>query len=210
MASRGKITPELLSNNENKFWERVQKTNDRCWIWEKALDRDGYGVFEFYIGNGVPYIIRAHRASYFFRTGVLLPSNILVCHHCDNPSCVNPDHLFSGTIQDNTKDMNSKDRGRSRLTKKQVIQIRKLLQKDVKLTFKQLGKQFQVGSRVISQIARYENWPSLDIGPIPKRSKIDDQDRIRIKELSSSGVSARKIGLTFGICHHTVLVVVRN
>lgn len=210
MVKRGNITHQLLLQNKSKFWSMVKKQYGRCWTWTKNNDKDGYGHFEFYIGNGIPYIIKAHRAAYFFNTGKLLPPTIMVCHHCDNPSCVNPDHLFEGNHQDNMDDMNDKDRGRSKLTKSDVVQIRQLLQNNVKLTYTEVAKQFCVNRQTICMVANYVSWTSVDVGPISKRSKIDNQDRQRIKEMHKSGISARKIGLIFGICHHTVLLVVRN
>ncbi len=210
MARYGQLTAQILRGSEHKFWKSVVRTPGKCWKWPRWLDKNGYGRFEFCPGDGLTYRLRSHRASYFFSTGILLPSDVLVCHHCDNPSCVNPEHLFRGTGQDNMDDMNNKSRGRSKLTNDQIVQIRQLLQEDIKLTYTHLAKQFHVNRPTINAIANYVSWPSLDVGPIPKRSKVNDQDRKHIKELFASGVSARKIGLTFGICHHTVLLVIRN
>lgn len=210
VAKRGKIIPELLRLNKHNFLKKVNKQSSGCWEWDGPLDKDGYGIFVFYIGDGVPYIIRAHRAAYFFDTNTLLPSDIFVCHNCDNTSCVNPDHLFAGDNQANMDDMNDKDRGRSKLTKSDVIKIRQLLQADVKLTHTEVAKRFGVKSPTIGGIANYVSWPFIDVGPIPKRSKTNDQDRKKIKKLFMSGISARKIGVMFDICHHTVLLVVRN
>jgi hypothetical protein len=85
----------------NKFWNQVNKT-ESCWIFTGWKDRDGYGIFS----NGKQY--RAHRYS-AEQSGMDIKGKV-VCHKCDNPSCVRPDHLFVGTQADNIKDMVSKKR----------------------------------------------------------------------------------------------------
>ena len=83
---------------------RIKKLNSGCWIWQGYLDKDGYGKLQ--INNKRD---RAHRWSYkIFKKDV--SKDILICHHCDNPSCVNPNHLFSGTQKDNMQDAVKKNR----------------------------------------------------------------------------------------------------
>jgi hypothetical protein len=77
-----------------------------CWLWTRGKTSDGYGTFRV---NGKPEL--AHRFSYRTHNG-MIPSGILVCHTCDETRCVNPDHLFLGTQNDNMKDMAAKGRGR--------------------------------------------------------------------------------------------------
>lgn len=78
--------------------------NSGCWIWTSTIGTDGYGKFIFQRKR-----YRAHRASYQTFIGALTPG-LYVCHKCDNPSCINPDHLFQGTNRENQIDCNKKGR----------------------------------------------------------------------------------------------------
>lgn len=112
---------------EERFWEKVDKCGpDECWKWAGGRDKDGYGRFFW------DYRMRvAHRFSYELHYGPIQHRKI-ICHHCDNPSCVNPKHLFVGSYQENSQDMVDKKRsakgeyhGMSKLTRENVIKIRK-------------------------------------------------------------------------------------
>lgn len=95
---------------EERFWGKVVKTAD-CWIWVSTLSPKGYGVFNLDQSKRRcgPSQIRAHRMSYILAKGAI-PDGLLVCHSCDNPRCVRPEHLFIGTNKDNMDDRNNKGR----------------------------------------------------------------------------------------------------
>lgn len=89
-----------------KWFER----GDGCWEWVGATDKEGYAIFSY---AGQQY--RASRLVLKW-SGVELNSELFACHHCDNPSCVRPDHLFAGTHKDNMRDMAAKGRhGKARV-----------------------------------------------------------------------------------------------
>lgn len=79
-----------------------------CWLWVGRTTKDGYGLLA---GGRRGKSLRAHRAMYQATRGPI-PAGLFVCHKCDTPSCVNPDHLFLGTPKDNVIDMFRKGRAR--------------------------------------------------------------------------------------------------
>jgi hypothetical protein len=89
-----------------RFWSKVKKTDD-CWVWTGKPDKDGYGVF--YIPNRKPRSKKSHRMSWELVNGP--PGDMHVLHHCDNPPCIRPDHLWLGTDADNAADRARKKRG---------------------------------------------------------------------------------------------------
>lgn len=88
-----------------RFWARIEKTTT-CWVWTGTRSKSGgYGILSV---NGK--YVRAHRFSFELHKAPIGP-NMEACHTCDNPPCVNPDHLFEGTHRDNMLDMKRKQRG---------------------------------------------------------------------------------------------------
>lgn len=89
---------------EERFWSNVDRTGDECWLWQLRLNKDGYGRFKL-----AGCQVSAHRYAYEITYGPV-PDTLCVCHHCDNPSCVRPEHLFLGTPKDNAQDRQRKGR----------------------------------------------------------------------------------------------------
>src|ERR1700749_4969342 len=93
-----------LEKAKERFFNKVTKT-DNCWLWIGGTINKGYGNFTW--GRGVN--ILAHRFSYEIHKGKI-PEGKIILHSCDNPICVNPEHLTIGTQQDNVNDMMNKNR----------------------------------------------------------------------------------------------------
>src|SRR5215468_8026003 len=94
---RPRTTPE-------QFWSRVSTAQSGCWVWLGYQDVEGYGSLRWH-GRTV----RAHRLAYELTYGPV-PADVCVCHTCDVPACVNPQHLWVGTNRDNQDDCTRKGR----------------------------------------------------------------------------------------------------
>lgn len=121
--------PDYTSKDVKRFWSKVDQSGgeDACWTWSAYRNTRGYGMFGLCCRP-----ILAHRFSYAIANGPF-DNSLLVCHHCDNPSCVNPKHLFLGTFLDNVRDRDAKGRRMaprgekhtsSKISAQQVIEIR--------------------------------------------------------------------------------------
>ena len=151
-------------NSPEHLWKRllnscIEDESSECWLWLRHTNNDGYGRLTVN-GRG----ISAHRLSYSLKKGDI-PLNLNVCHSCDNPRCINPDHLFTGTQSDNMKDCYEKGRSKicpvsfkgekntaSKLKDKDISEIRKRLIKGEKQS--SIARHFNVSQAQISNIKR--------------------------------------------------------
>ena len=146
----------------DRFWSKVDKKGeDECWPWKAGKNNRGYGVFalEHPHHNERVVDILAHRYSWQEANGPI-PKGRYILHKCDNPPCVNPKHLFVGSIADNQKDMSVKGRARSgstKLTEAQVLEIRRKYMKGV-YGYIRLGKEYNVDRMTIHDIIVRKNW----------------------------------------------------
>ena len=101
--------PKPMAVKIARFWDRKVVSPTGCWEWAGARDKDGYGQTPPLDGRSGA--VRAHRLAWTLTNGPI-PKGLLVCHHCDNPACINPDHLWLGTSTDNNRDRERKGRGR--------------------------------------------------------------------------------------------------
>lgn len=144
----------------SRFWSKVSiKSLADCWEWIAGKDRDGYGKFKV---GGVDRI--AHRLIWESFYGEI-PHGLNVCHHCDNPGCVNPEHLFVGTHADNAADRGSKNRQAKGeqcasnviLTADEVVRIREEYSNGG-ISQTVLGEKYGVARTTVGNIVRRENW----------------------------------------------------
>lgn len=155
---------------ERRFWSKVEKSNG-CWLWKASKRFKGYGAFAYHEG-GKLIQDRAHRYSWRLKNGPI-PDRLWVLHKCDTPACVNPDHLFLGTVQDNVTDMMVKGRRvlggtyggdyrkgeshhQAKLTTEQVKEIRKLKQGGC--SYGQLSKQFGIAIGHAYRVVNGKAW----------------------------------------------------
>lgn len=137
-----------------------------CWTFNGCRDECGYGRI-----NRDGRLVRIHRSTYEDDHGPL-PEGIEVCHHCDNPACWRPDHLFAGTHADNMVDMAKKGRsgvlrgslnGCAKLNETQVAEIKKRLALGGKC--RALGHEYGVSEGAINLIRRGDKWKHVHAAP---------------------------------------------
>ena len=147
-----------------RFWPKVMIT-DNCWEWTASKNPQGYGLFLF-----KSKYYPAHRFMWLAFHGTL-PENMCVCHHCDNPSCVNPKHLFLGTHRDNMDDMLKKNRqrngislgeahGATSLRNEDIWEIKRLY-KTGKLCHREIARMFLIDRKTVGNIVNRITWKHI-------------------------------------------------
>lgn len=155
---------------QDRLMSKVQKT-DTCWLFTGTKNSFGYGS----IGTGgrKGKNIGTHRASWIIHNGEI-PDGLFVLHKCDNPPCVNPEHLFLGTPKDNVRDMCSKGRNsggtheglkgekspHAKLKETQVKEIR-FRYKQEKITTRKLALEYDISCANVSFIINRKVWASV-------------------------------------------------
>lgn len=154
----------------DRFWAKVDRSGgpESCWLWTAGMRVRNYGGFRI----GRKWHL-AHRIAWELTHGSI-PEGLCVCHHCDNPTCCNPSHLFLGTIAENMKDRNTKGRcgasgppgelnGCAKLTEQQVSEIRRLVAEGY--TQRSVAHQFGISYAQVSRIHLNQRWKHLSEDP---------------------------------------------
>lgn len=194
---------------EDRFFEKCTKRgHDDCWHWHGAWGNAGYG--QFYVDE---VVMGAHRASWVIHHG-MPGEGIEVCHKCDVPSCVNPNHLFLGTHAENMADMRTKGRmvmpdtvgeanSAAKLTEIDVMQIRASDEMGVDIAIR-----YGVSTTTVSEIRLGKTWPHLPgsrserligrtQGERHPRARITASQALEIRHSKERNVDlAKRFGLT--------------
>lgn len=154
----------IKTNGLKEFWDKVEKGSN-CWIRMGAKTRNGYNVLRW--NKKQEY---AHRVSWMIHFGEI-PIGLCICHKCDIPNCVNPEHLFLGTQMDNLRDMVKKGRGGyhglpgekhpdAKLKEKDVLFIRQFYRKG-EITQQKIAEQFGITQQTVSKAISGFTWGSI-------------------------------------------------
>jgi hypothetical protein len=197
---------------EEHFLSKACESANGCLEWLGCKNRHGYGVIGL---NGDRFM--AHRLAWMlFRSEI--PAGMFICHHCDNPSCVNPEHLFIGTPKDNTQDARKKGRlayGKrnqwAKLTPEKIKEAYAMNRNGASCHY--IAKHFGVSRNTITRALSGSSWsheplPFLREKPLIYRQNINADEIEEIFRLRRLGLTkaeiARRINRSFSTVSGTV------
>jgi len=192
-----------------EFENRIKKT-PTCWVWTGSVNASGYGVFNMWISE------RAHRLSYFLHRGNI-PTGMCVCHTCDNRKCVNPDHLFLGTRNDNNKDAARKGRMGRKLTLQDAEEVKRLYANGKRQS--DIAIQFGISKTMVSLICAGRYWRSRThadkyVGRRGCRSHVAkfDAEQVRnVRDKFATGeYSMRALAREYNVSHSAISRIVNR
>jgi hypothetical protein len=182
-----------------RFWAKVDVIKDDeklnvkvCWNWKAGKNKNDYGLF----WSGFKYIT-SHRFIYECFNGPINNSKLLVCHSCDNSSCVNPYHLWLGTIQDNVQDKINKNRqaigkniGTSVLTEDKILEILIGIDDGVYTNVYDIVNNYNIGETTLRNILYGKTWKHIT-GNFPISLKVLREKIFRNNQFSVNNPNAK-------------------
>ena len=152
-----------------QFWSKVHRARkSECWEWQGARYHGRYGYFKDRVtdpNTNKHITLKAHRYSYLLHFNEI-PTGLLVCHHCDNPGCVNPHHLYLGTNQRNVQDACDRgliphkkgtEHGRSKYPEETIEQIF-VLRYINKLPLARIAKELEISEGLVCDVLSGRRW----------------------------------------------------
>lgn len=199
---------------EERFWEKADKKGeDECWEWKACTNKAGYGSIFI---NGKSEL--AHRISYILTFGEII-EDICILHKCDNVACVNPNHLFPGTRDDNSKDMIKKGRSykpigekhpNTELTWEKIREIRERYNKGENTTI--LADEFGMTRQQMWRIINNAQWQDGNYNPVHNHgnAKIDYDIVYQIRDRYKNGEKQKNLATEFGISIGLISMIISN
>jgi hypothetical protein len=142
-------------SQDARFWQKVKSVSEGCWEWQAAKNNKGYGMFG---EAGNKRLSLAHRVMWKMEYGEI-PKGEWVLHHCDNPGCVNPEHLYLGNNTANVQDMHRKGRGWGGIGPETAYAI--LWRWASGENRQKIAEEYGVSLHVVKDIAARRTWKSL-------------------------------------------------
>lgn len=152
-----------------RFWKRVviPDSVDGCWEWTGCVNEKGYGVFRTDESRNM----LAHRYCWVSMFGPISGPRFALCHHCDNPKCVNPEHLFLGTLADNNEDMRQKGRSKTPTPKRGSASpnarlsdaaVAEILATKGEVTSRDLSDKYGVALCTVKRVRQGKTWKHIN------------------------------------------------
>lgn len=199
---------------QTRFWQKVDMSGD-CWIWTGAVDRNGRGRFAVSSKNKSEGASRVAWAL----VNELSPEDVVICHHCDNPICVRPTHLFAGTIGDNNADRQMKGRtvtgamtGNYRQGKPHIVTV-EMVQQMVQMrqqgeSLSAIGRAVGVHHSTVGNVLRRQDELGNGWKERQTNYRLTKEDVEKIHRMSQAGEAQSSIAKQFGISQTTVSDIV--
>ena len=154
------LEPVKVSFLENvriraRLTKGLRRESNGCLVWTGRKNQKSYGLISF---QGRRWLI--HRLVWTLERGEI-PDGLLVCHHCDNPPCAEPDHLFTGTVSENNADMTRKGRRgfASKIEPDDVRKIRRLRRK--RMTHRAIADEVGCSKQIVTQVCNRISWKHI-------------------------------------------------